>query len=260
MSGGNKGMEFVYPIRTGEISLTGKRCALRCAHCNGLYLRDVEREDPKSYLVTGGCDAEGEVPLAEKLDALRQLARRYKLIVHTGLMGEESAKKVAPFVEAASFNFLCDDEAIREVYGLRKSSEDYIESYSALRRHIKVFPHITLGINRGRIIGEMKAVEALDSLGAPAVVFNLLVPTRGTRYARVQPPEVRAVTGVLREAQRRLGAPVYLGCMRPGGRYRERIDQEAMRLGMDRIVMPSRGAIRLAKGLVAGIRDECCVL
>lgn len=256
-------MEFVHPTRTAEISVTGKECALRCAHCNGIFLRDIERGDPKSYLVTGGCNGEGEVPLAEHLDVIRELAKRYRLIAHTGLIGEEAVEEVAPFVEAVSFNFLCDDDTISEVYGLNKTAEDYIESYNVLRRHTKVYPHITIGLNGGRIVGERGAVEILSSLGAHAVVFNILIPTRGTRYADLRPPSVGEVTGIMREAKERLrDTPIYLGCMRPGGEYREAVDREAVMLGVDRIVMPSRSAVQLAEanGLSIGRRDECCIL
>jgi len=263
MTNRNRGIEFVYPTRTAEISVTGKECALRCAHCNGVFLRDIERGDPKSYLITGGCNSEGEVPLAEHLDIIRELAKDYKLIAHTGLIGERAVEEVAPFVEAVSFNFLCDDDTIREVYGLKKSAEDYIESYKALRRHTMVYPHITIGLNGGRIVGERRAVEILSSLGAHAVVFNVLIPARGTRYANLQPPGVEEVTGIMREAKERLrDIPIYLGCMRPGGEYREAVDQEAVRLEVDRIVLPSRSAVQLAKanGLSIGSRDECCIL
>jgi len=256
-------MEFVHPTRTAEISVTGRECALRCAHCNGMFLRDIERAEPKSYLVTGGCNGEGEVPLAEHLDVIRELAKSYRLIAHTGLIGEEDVEAVAPFVEAVSFNFLCDDDTIREVYGLRKTAEDFIESYNALRRHTKVYPHITIGLNGGRVVGERGAIEILSSLGARAVVFNVLIPKLGTRYANLRPPGVEEVTGIMREAKERLRhTPIYLGCMRPGGGYREAVDREAVMLGVDRIVMPSRSAVQLAEaiGLSVGSRDECCIL
>jgi uncharacterized radical SAM superfamily protein len=263
MTAGDNGIEFVYPTRTAEVSITGKACALRCAHCNALLLRDIGRTDPKSYLVSGGCNREGEVPLAENIETLRRLARGHRLIVHTGLIREENVKKIAPFVHAASFNFMCDDETIREVYGLNKSGDDYVEAYCALRRHVKAVPHITIGLNRGRIVSERKAFEILGSLGAEAVVLNILIPTPGTRYAALQPPPVESVVDVIGEARRSLrDTPLFLGCMRPGGRYRDTIDREAVKLGMDRIVMPSHRAVQLAErtGLTIGRRDECCIL
>jgi len=171
---------------------------------------------------------------------------------------------VAPFVEAVSFNFLCDDDTIREVYGLKeRSADDYIESYNALRRHTKVYPHITIGLNGGRIVGEREAVEIIRSLGARAVVFNILIPKRGTKFAHLRPPGVEEVTDIMREAKERLrDTPIYLGCMRPGGGYREAVDRVAVMLGVDRIVMPSRSAVQLAEanGLSVGSRDECCIL
>jgi uncharacterized radical SAM superfamily protein len=53
-----------------------------------------------------------------------------------------------------------------------------------------------------------------------------------------------------------------LGCMRPKGRYRQILDEAAVALGFNRLVMPTPGARRLAGEL--GLRvikgEECCAL
>lgn len=258
-----KKIDFVYPTKTAKVSITGRECALRCPHCNTNFLRDIVRSDAKSCLVTGGCNDRGEVPLLEHIDTLRSLSRSYRLIVHTGLIQEESVKAISPFVQVASFNLICDEETIREVYGLERSVEDYIESYRSLRRHVKVVPHITIGLKRGKIAGEKRAIEVLDSIGAEAVVFNVLVPTPGTLYENLEPPPLSEVAGILKEAKEKLQkSSVYLGCMRPKGEYRKRIDQEAVLLGIDRIVMPSRSAVIFAEknGFTTGRREECCAI
>ncbi|MBO3803657.1 MAG: radical SAM protein [Candidatus Brockarchaeota archaeon] len=261
--GSGKKIEFVYPTKTAEVSVTGKECALRCPHCNAVYLRNLDRKGAKSCLVTGGCNRDGEVPLVEHLGTLRTLSRRYKLVVHTGLIREESVKAISPFVHVASFNLLCDDDTIREVYGLEKSVDDYVESYRALRRHVRVVPHVTIGLKKGKVAGERKAIEVLDSLGADAVVFNILIPTPGTPYASLEPPSLSEVAGILKEAKEKLRkTSIFLGCMRPKGEYRKRIDLIAVQLGIDRIVVPSRNAVRFAEenGFKVARREECCAI
>jgi uncharacterized radical SAM superfamily protein len=56
--------------------------------------------------------------------------------------------------------------------------------------------------------------------------------------------------------------PLYLGCMRPRGRYRLELDPLAVRAGVNVIVNPAREAVRLAEEL--GLRitrgRECCVV
>ncbi|MGQ9513646.1 MAG: radical SAM protein [Thermoproteota archaeon] len=257
-----KKIEFVYPTKTSEVSVTGKECALMCSHCKGTFLRDIERKDAKSCLVTGGCNRMGEVPLAENIDTLQKLSRRFKLIVHTGLIREETVKMISPFVLAVSFNLICDEETIHEVYHLDRKVEDFEESYIVLCKHVRVFPHITIGLYKGKISGEKKAIEFLESIGAEAVVFNILVPAPSTDYAKLEPPSLRDVTSILEEAKERLDSSIFLGCMRPGGEYRRRIDMAAIQLGIDRIVMPSRDVVTFAEKnrFIIGRREECCII
>ncbi|HZK84928.1 MAG TPA: radical SAM protein, partial [Desulfosporosinus sp.] len=53
-----------------------------------------------------------------------------------------------------------------------------------------------------------------------------------------------------------------LGCMRPKGKYRQTLDEAAVALGLNRLVMPTPGARRLAGELrLRVIRgEECCAL
>ena len=56
--------------------------------------------------------------------------------------------------------------------------------------------------------------------------------------------------------------PLTLGCMRPQGKYRKRLDEAAVSLGLNRLVMPTPDARRRADEL--GLRvirgEECCAL
>jgi hypothetical protein len=56
--------------------------------------------------------------------------------------------------------------------------------------------------------------------------------------------------------------PLYLGCMRPKGSYRDQLDPLAVRAGINVIVSPSRPARQTAAqlGLSARKMRECCVL
>jgi uncharacterized radical SAM superfamily protein len=94
-------------------------------------------------------------------------------------------------------------------------------------------------------------------------VLLVFMPTPGTRYAERQPPPVEAVGEILAEARLRLPqATLYLGCMRPKGRYRQQIDPLAVQAGFNVLVSPSRAAREAATrlGLEARQIRECCVL
>jgi uncharacterized radical SAM superfamily protein len=264
---------FAYPAKTAAVSLTGTECGLNCAHCSGHYLdKMITLEEAfrragdgraKSFLISGGCSPAGVVPFARYAGQLEKLAKTSRLNLHVGLVTDEEAASAGKVAGAVSFDFVGDDETIREVYGLDRTVDDYVRSYLALSRHTRVIPHICIGLRGGAVSGERRALDILKRLGAEALVFLVLIPTRGTLFAQVSPPAPALVAEILAEARLAFpGIPIQLGCMRPGGRYRRAIDLLAVRAGVNSIVNPAPQARRLAQylGLVMRQGEECCVL
>lgn len=261
-------IEFDNPVNTAVISLTGTQCALDCAHCGGHYLRGMQPiwearvDGATSCLISGGCDALGRVPVTTHLDRIKAIRQGRGMNWHVGLIGEREIRAIAPYVDVISFDFVGDDETIREVYGLDVTVEDYAQSYQLLRRYARVWPHITIGLRGGEIGHEHRALEILSDLGVEGLVLIVFIPTAGTRYADCPPPPIEAVVDILIEARLRFpDKPLYLGCMRPRGRYRIELDPLAVRAGVNTIVNPARAAVRLAEELGLTIRwgQECCV-
>lgn len=263
---------WAYPTGTTAISVTGGECALDCAHCGGVYLRgmkplaDVSGDGAglgASCLISGGCAGRGEVPLAAHAAVLAAIKGGRRFNVHAGLADEAAIETVAGLADVVSFDFVGDDDTIREVYGLEKTVADYAACFERLKARCRVVPHVCIGLHGGEIRGEYKALEMLKGLGADSITFIVFIPTRGTRYADRPPPALDAALAVI-AAGRELfpAAPIHLGCMRPGGRYREALDAGAVRLGVNTIVNPTPAAVRLAAGLglAAERRRECCVL
>jgi len=269
-------VEFVRPTATRSVSVTGTSCALNCAHCGGHFLqgmlslpRLMERwqrgeELPwTSLLVSGGCDPEGVVPVARHLDQLRELAARFKLNLHPGLVDEKTARLIGQVASAVSFDLILDGDTIAEVLGLSCGPQDYLRVYRQLRRYSRVFPHLVVGLKGGRLRGEYRVLEALADLGAEALVVIVFFPVPGTAYSGCRPPEVEEVARLLATARLMLPRlPIYLGCMRPAGSYRARLDALAVRAGVNRLVLPAPPARELARelGLEVAWRRECCVL
>ncbi|HZK56032.1 MAG TPA: radical SAM protein [Desulfosporosinus sp.] len=267
---------FDFPTLTESITLTGQSCALDCAHCGGHYLKgmrnvsEVKAQDAessnyafRSALISGGCTAEGKVPFSRELDFLHKLKQAVRLNFHVGLLDRDEILLLKNLANVVSFDFVADSETIEEVYGLKKGLEDYSRVYQELREVVPVMPHLTLGLKGGQWAGEEKALDALEELGLDGLIFNVFIPTPGTRYALKQPLPVEEVIRFLARARMRFpNISLALGCMRPKGKYRQTLDEAAVALGLNRLVMPTPGARRLADelGLHVIRGEECCAL
>jgi len=129
-----------------------------------------------SLLISGGCDARGRVPLMAHLDTLRGLAANHRLNLHVGLIDEDEARALAPLAEVVSFDVVGDRRAAREVYGLDVGLDDYMRTLDALRRHVAVVPHVTIGLRGGQPSGEFAALAMVDAVARliPGVLGNEL--------------------------------------------------------------------------------------
>lgn len=215
-----------------------------------------------SCLISGGCDLRGCVPVRSHLSKLEALRAGRRLNWHVGMIDEDDVSAIAGLVDVISFDFVGDQETIREVYGLDYTPQDYLHTYEHLCQRFAVVPHLTLGLRGGHFSGEYLALEMLKTAGLRALVVLVLIPTPGTRYEKCCPPHVEEVIAFLAEARRRLPlTPIYLGCMRPGGAYRRTLDPLAVRAGVDKVVNPSRSAVAVAQelGLQVQWENECCV-
>ncbi len=263
-------IRFDRPTRTLPLSLTGTQCALDCAHCGGHYLEHMRPiwevspgEDATSYLISGGCDARGRVPVTNHLEKVASLHPGRRLNWHVGLVDEADIETIAPLVDVISFDIVGDAETAREVYGLDADLSDYMETLALLERYAPVVPHLTVGLLGGQIRAEREALAALAAHGVERLILLVLIPTEGTRYADCAPPSLDQVAEILLDARLMLpSAQLYLGCMRPFGAYRQALDELAVRAGVNVIVNPCRAAQTTAEelGLEIVWGDECCGL
>jgi uncharacterized radical SAM superfamily protein len=258
-----------YPLDTAVLSLTGRECALDCAHCGGHYLGgmkpiwEAEPDGSTSCLISGGCDPTGRVPVTAHLERVRAWRPGRTMNWHVGFVSAAEMEAIAPLVDVVSFDLVGDDETIGEVYGTGRTVDDYVETYRLLRRTRRTLPHVTIGLRGGALGHERPAFEILGELGLDGLVLLVFIPTPGTRYADRQPPSPSVAAGLVAEARIRFpDVPLYLGCMRPRGRYRDELDPLAVRAGVNVLVSPSRPARQVAADLGLKTRQirECCVL
>ena len=267
-------IEFAYPNQTLAISTTNSDCSLSCAHCNGYYLKNmtpineykdkIKGRNLSSFLLSGGCSFDGDVPINNHLETIKKLKEEgYKLNAHLGLMDEDKIEKVCEHLDVISFDLVFDNDTIKEVYKIDKTRDDYIKAYESIKQKTEVAPHICIGLKGGEIKGEYEVIDYLSQNPPKKLTFIVLIPTKGTEYEDVNPPDLEKVADVLCEARINLpNTEINLGCMRPRGPYRKELDTLALMCGINKIVLPSRDAKNKATEMNMTVLEskECCVL
>jgi uncharacterized radical SAM superfamily protein len=269
------------PNAFSTISVTGNHCALNCAHCGGAVLKTMySATTPEELiklckklklrgalgcLISGGCLPDGSVPLAGFIDAIERVKREIGLmvVVHTGLIEFETAKAVKESgVDAALIDIIGSDDTIREVCKMNATSQDYAHSLEALSAaKINFVPHVIVGLDHGRLRGELHALGMISQHKPSAVVIIAFVPIRGTRMQNVEPPEPLDIARVSLAARLMFHqTPVVLGCMRPKGNHRKQTDLLAIKAGVDAIAFPAEEAIDFAtrNGYTVSFSSLCC--
>ncbi len=266
--------------RFPSISVTGSACDLRCMHCYGAYLRgmvpaltpeDLEataarlsRDGCEGFLLSGGSTRSGEVPLGRFSEAIGRIkeSTSLKINAHVGLMGREGLSAlVAAGVDAFSVDVYGADSAIKGTLGLEAAAGDYLRVIEDLRDlgAPLVAPHICVGIERGRVVGELRAIDRLAEMRPEVVVVLVFTPTKGTPYATAPPPRREDVIAVIRHALDAMpGTRINLGCMRP--RADRALEAAAARAGISGLAVPSNAVkAELARdGYRIVERETCC--
>ena len=241
------------PVDTLPISVTGAHCGRDCAHCGSHYLRGMrplEGAAPwgrPSLLISGGCNACGRVPVREHRDELLPHIQGRRTNWHLGVVEGEDLEALDGLLDVVSFDFVGDDETLQEVYGPGTTVADLERCLETLMPRARVVPHVTVGLRGGRLGHEWPALERLGRFEFDSLVFLVLIPTAGTRYEAVQPPDQRRWRRYWRRRGCASDVSLQLGCAWPKGAYREQLDPLAVRAGANVIVNPVRAAVTLAR-------------
>ena len=269
---------YIPGIKFPSISLTGNYCSLNCAHCGKHYLESMrkptrrelvdycvslEREGYTGCLLSGGLDPRLKVPLDKYAGEIREIKKRtsLKLNAHVGFIDEGDLEWVK-YVDVVSLDFVGDDDVIKRVYKIDRTVKDYLRILDLLTdAGVRVAPHITIGLDFGKIHWEYRAIDLLVGYPIDVIVLDVLIPTRGTEMENVSAPGVEESLEVVRYARERFDGEISIGCMRPLGRWRLEFDRGAVLAGVDRLTNPPRKVIEWAKSLrEVEIIYECCVV
>lgn len=253
-----------------SISISGEACALNCLHCGRIYLKDMmpatgpeqlvelcgslKEDGAKGVLLSGGCDEQGRMLNLEKmLPAIRKVHDMGLIIkLHTGFVDMKLARRIADAgVDIASMEMVGDSKTIKKIFGIDATAEDYLETFRNLWNAgiPHVCPHICVGLDEGKLKGEITALQMLKTAGEPSTIAIIVLrPTKGTKLADIRPPTGEDVEKVVSHARKLFPrTKLILGALRPRGselkgRLAERVDIElgAMEGGIDGAEVPSK--------------------
>jgi len=269
---------YIPGIKFPSISLTGNYCSLNCAHCGRHYLEgmrkptrkelvdfclNLERSGGLGCLLSGGMDSRLKVPLDRYVQEIKEIKRRtnLKLNAHVGFI-DESDLEWLRWVDVVSLDFVGDNKVIKRVYKVDKTVEDYLRIIELLtEKGVRVAPHITIGLDFGKIHWEFKAINLLTEYPIDVLVLDVLIPTKGTEMENVPKPSVEESLKVVEYAREHFDGELSIGCMRPTGKWRLEFDWGAVLAGIDRLTNPPRKVIELAREIrEVEIIYECCVM
>jgi uncharacterized radical SAM superfamily protein len=263
------------------ISVTGNSCALNCKHCGGKVLQTMHSatapeklfdlcqklkgDGAKGCLVSGGCLPDGSVPLDGFLSALERVKRELGLtvFVHTGIIKAQTARALKEAgVDAALIDVIGSAQTVQRVYNLKVSIQDYADSLKSLNEaKLNLVPHVIVGLNEGKLDGELKALQMIRRVHPSALVIIAFMPIPNTAMAKVPPPKPVDIAKVTATARLMFpDTPLILGCMRPKGATRRETDVLALKAGADGIAFPSEEAVEYAKnkGYTTAFSSYCC--
>jgi uncharacterized radical SAM superfamily protein len=263
------------------ISVTGNACALSCKHCGGKVLETMhsaitpdklfelglklKKNGAKGCLVSGGCLPDGSIPLDDFVPVLGRFTRELGLtiFVHTGIIKQETAFALKEAgVNAALIDVIGSAETVSKIYNLKVTIQHYANSLKVLQdAKLNIVPHVIVGLNDGKLDGEMQALQMILKIKPSALVIIAFMPIHGTAMAKTPPPKPADISKVTALARQMFPeTPLVLGCMRPKGRSRGETDVLALKAGVDAIAFPSEVGVEYAKnkGYNSAFSSYCC--
>jgi lipoyl synthase len=275
--------QHMNPHNFASLSVTGTSCSLHCEHCDTKLLKGMEAtitpeqllqacqrikdRGGEGVLISGGSDSEGHVPLDRFTDVIRTVKQDLGLqvVVHTGLVTEEVAIQLGKAgIDAAMLDIIGDAEVAKKVYHLDNGPERMAISLDLLKeQEIPIAPHVLVGLNYGKLTGEIEALEMIASRNPEAVVIIALNPLRGTPMGEADPPTPASIGRIITLARLAMPhIPLLLGCARPIGDHKILTDKLAIKSGINGIAYISQEGVTLAteQGLQPIFKDICCSL
>jgi hypothetical protein len=265
------------------LSITGNSCALKCDHCNAEILKSmtpvlqpealyekaklIYKSNGHGFLLSGGSNSGGIVDILPYINTIKKIKSDFNLrvIVHCGLVTEDIADGLYDAkVDSAMLDIIGDNETIRRVYHLNANVADYENSLKYLsERNIPSSPHVVIGLKHGQIAGEYNAIDIISKYNISSLVLVGFMPMSNTKMKNITPPRPEEIGDIFIYARKKFSyTPVLLGCERPYGLNKFKIEELAIKSGLNGIAYPSEGVIpfSIRLGLKPKFSEVCCSL
>ncbi len=262
------------------ISITGTSCSLNCRYCNKEYLRHMYQvltpqrlywllkhlynNGVRGFLISGGFTPEGKLPFHAYLSVIREFKRTYEVVIsiHPGLIDVNEARMLREAkIDIVDLEFTLNPTYTSMVKGLgEKAVKKYEETLNALMRYgpSYIAPHVMVGSSLGLLGNEFSEIDYLIDYNPYVIVVLIYTPTKNTASENDPIPKVNYVLGVLKYLRQRYRGEISLGCMRPWGSYRAKLDRIALENKLiDRIANPH---LKLIEEYDLRIVNACCSL
>jgi len=229
--------------------------------------REIKKIGGEGVLISGGSDLKGYVPLERFTKSIQRVKSELDLeiVVHTGLVSEKTAQGLAEAqIDAAMLDVIGDERVSKEIYHLDDGPKKMRRSLDILEElGVPTVPHVLVGLDYGKLAGEIEALDLIAQGNPAAVVIIALSPLRKTSMEGVNPPAPEDIGRIMTVA--RLGmkeVPLLLGCARPMGNHKIETDKYAILSGANGIALISQDGVNFAraKELEPVFLDVCCSL
>jgi len=272
--------------RFPAISITGSECALECEHCNKKYLKGMKqvvdnrnleqiliflsKNNGVGALISGGSRHDGSVPILNFLDTIKKVKKETNLIIntHTGLLDQETAKKLADAnVDIVSFDVNMDEEVIRNIYHLDIELSEYSRAIDLLKKYkLNIVPHICVGLHYGKLKKELDSIKFIKEteINPSLIVVIVLIPPKNSKikFDTPKPEDIAKIIALLRFIFPK--TEISLGCMRPRGNIKSKVEKYAIKAGITRIEIPSKASLQWLKNNNPEIQfkffSACCAI
>ena len=183
--------------------------------------------------------------------------------MHTALVDMDIARRMEDSgIDAAMMDVIGSQDTITQVYHLKRTVDDFEKTLEYLvSTQLKVVPHIVIGLHYGELLGEWQALEMLRRHVPDALVLVVVMPFYATGMRPFVSPDTTQVGRFFMDARSALPEiPLLLGCARPAGRDKSRIDSYAVMAGLNGLAHPADGMVELAVRLQRDVRvtPSCC--
>lgn len=224
---------------------------------------DLDDRGGLGFLLSGGCDRDGSLPLGDFLRAIESIKTTTKLKInaHIGFPRKDAIEAiVATGIDAFSITYPMSQDLGRAYFGIEDALGRYSETLRALENQgaKRAISHALIGL--GNAAEEARGLGHLRELNPSALVVIAFTPLKGTPLeGRPSTPDSQVVSFLESVHQAMPETKLVLGCMRSRGR--SEMERYLIEKILDGIVLPNDSVLKALDGeITVEKRDGCCAL